>query len=356
MKLTRSEVQPIPTPQQIFDHLGHHVIGQEKARRAVALAAYGHMRRVEARRRGFTGFLRKSNVLLIGPTGSGKTLLARHLAEIMRAPFSAVDATEYTEAGYYGKDVELMITDLYTAADRSVEEAERGVVFIDEVDKIARRTQSAQSGAGTRDIGGEGVQQALLKMLEGREASIPSGAGGQPWSRNDHITIDTTNILFVCAGTFSDLLADRKEGVHQMGFGAPASTTRQKRIRHQDLITFGMLAEFLGRLPVVVELEELGQNDLIRVLTEPEESLVREFRERLAMDGVDLVIRRSALQLIARHALDRGVGARGLRGILEEVCAEVLFEAPSRPGKRVVIDSPFVRRRLADAPEMDESE
>jgi ATP-dependent Clp protease ATP-binding subunit ClpX len=354
MKLARPEVAPLPTPQQIFDHLNRHVIGQEKAKRAIALAAYSHLRRVEARRRGFSGFLKKSNVLLIGPTGSGKTLLARHLAEIMRAPFASADATEYTEAGYYGKDVELMITDLYIAADRTVEEAERGVIFIDEVDKIARRTQGAQSGAGTRDIGGEGVQQALLKMLEGREANVPSG-GGQPWSRNDHVSIDTTNILFVCAGTFSDLMADRKERKGVVGFGASPEAQRRKRIRHQDLITFGMLAEFLGRLPVVVELEELGEGDLIRVLTEPDESLVSEFRERLALDGVDLVVRKGALKEIAGYAIERGVGARGLRGIMEDVCNEILFEAPSRSGKRVIIDGAFVRRRLAESPPETES-
>jgi ATP-dependent Clp protease ATP-binding subunit ClpX len=354
MKLQRPDHQPFPTPLQIYEHLGRHVIGQERAKRAVALAAYGHMRRVEARRRGFTGTLRKSNVLLIGPTGSGKTLLARHLAEIMRAPFASADATEYTEAGYYGKDVELMIADLYQAADRSTEETERGVVFIDEIDKIARRTQGAQNGAGARDIGGEGVQQALLKMLEGREVTVPSGAG-QPWARNDHLTIDTTNVLFVCAGTFSDLLADRSER-RVVGFsvGAANDKRRRRHIKQQELISYGMLAEFLGRLPVTVELEELGQADLLRVLTEPEDSLVREFRDRLALDGVDLVLRQAALREVVAHAVDRGVGARGLRSIMEDVCSDILFEAPSRAGRRVVVDADYVRRRLRDMPDIGE--
>ena len=283
MKLQRSEHAPIPTPRQIYDHLSCYVIGQERAKRAIALAAYSQMRRVEAYRRGFAGMLRKSNVLMIGPTGSGKTLLAAPPSpEIMHAPFAASDATEYTEAGYYGKDVELMISDLYANADRSLEETERGVIFIDEIDKIARRTQGAQNGAGARDIGGEGVQQSLLKMLEGRPVTMPLGAG-QPWSRSDHLTVDTTHILFVCAGTFSDLLSDRSHLRRTVGFGGDASEgKRRPRIRPQDLVSFGMLSEFLGRLPIVVELDELGPKELIRVLTEPADSIVREFRDRLA--------------------------------------------------------------------------
>jgi ATP-dependent Clp protease ATP-binding subunit ClpX len=351
MKLARPDHEPIPTPREIDDHLSRYVIGQERARRAIALAAYSHMRRIEAHRRGLSGSLRKSNVLLIGPTGSGKTLLARHLAEIMRAPFSAADATEYTEAGYYGKDVELMISDLYASADHSVEETERGVVFIDEIDKIARRTQGAQNGAGTRDIGGEGVQQALLKMLEGRAITVPTGSN-QPWARNDHITIDTTHILFVCAGTFSDLLADRAEHHRPVGFGQDdAKSHRHKRIRQQELVSFGMLAEFLGRLPIVVELDELGAKELLRVLTEPKDSLLGEMRDRLALDGVDLVMRHAAMQEIARHAIDRKLGARGLRSIVEDVCGDVLFDAPTHPGRRVVIDAAYVRRRLREAGE-----
>jgi ATP-dependent Clp protease ATP-binding subunit ClpX len=325
------------------------VIGQERAKRAIALAAYSHLRRSEARRRGFAGVLHKSNVLLIGPTGSGKTLLARHLASIMRALFSVSDATEFTEAGYYGKDVELMITDLFTRADHSVEETERGVVFIDEVDKIARRTQGAQNGAGARDIGGEGVQQALLKMLEGREVTIPTTTS-QPWNRHESVQVDTTNILFVCAGTFSDLHANRRVA-RAIGFGdTTAGRTRAKRISQQELASFGMLAEFLGRLPVVVELEELGVHDLVRVLTEPDESLVREYRDRLALDGVELVLRSSAMKEMAQQAIHRRVGARGLRAIMEDVCSELLFDAPGRDGRKVVVDAAYVRRRLEDSP------
>jgi ATP-dependent Clp protease ATP-binding subunit ClpX len=350
MKLQRPDHQPVPSPRQIYDHLARHVIGQDRAKRALALAAYGHMRRIEARRRGYGGTLRKSNVLLIGPTGCGKTLLARHLAEIMRAPFATADATEYTEAGYYGKDVELMITDLFIAADRSTEETERGIIFIDEVDKIARRTQGAQNGAGARDIGGEGVQQALLKMLEGREINVPS-PGGQPWARSDHTTVNTTNILFVCAGTFSDLLADRADR-KVVGFTAPGGKARRRRIRQQELVSFGMLAEFLGRLSVVVELDELAPADLVRVLTEPEDSLLNEFRDRLALDGVEMVVRQAALREVVAHAVDRRVGARGLRTILEEVCSDILFDAPSNPARRVVIDGDYVRRRLRDMPDL----
>jgi len=349
MKLSRTEHVPIPTPREIYEHLARHVIGQERAKRAIALAAYSHLRRAEARRRGYAGVLHKSNVLLIGPTGSGKTLLARHLADFMRAPFSVADATEFTEAGYYGKDVELMVTDLYMRSGHSVEDTERGVVFIDEVDKIARRTQGAQNGAGARDIGGEGVQQALLKMLEGREVTVPTSAS-QPWNRHETVQVDTTNILFVCAGTFSDLHEHRK-AARSIGFGETnKGKAKHRRITQQELISFGMLAEFLGRLPVVVELEELGANDLVRVLTEPEESLVREYRDRLALDGVELVLRAAALKEMAQHAISRRVGARGLRSIMEEVCSEILFDAPGKTGKKVIVDAQFVRRRLADAP------
>ncbi len=349
MKLTRPEHAPLPTPRDILEHLDRHVIGQQDAKRAIALAAYAHMRRAEAVRRGYDGLWRKSNILLIGPTGSGKTLLAQHLAGVLRAPITVADATEYTEAGYYGKDVELMITDLYLRAGHSVEDTQRGVVFIDEVDKLARRSQGAQNGAGARDIGGEGVQQALLKLLEGREVQVPAGAG-QPWSRQESVVIDTTGILFVCAGTFTDLYGDL-ETRRPIGFDSGRGTGQRerRRIETKDLVAYGMLTEFLGRLPVVVELRSLTAHELERILVEPEDAVVKEFRSRLALDGVDLVVRQSAVREIVRYALARQVGARGLRAILEEVCADVLFEAPELGSRKVVVDAAYVRRQLKRA-------
>jgi len=247
------------TPRQLFDRLGRYVIGQERAKRAVAVAAYNHLKRCSLRRRGQHTRMRKSNILLVGPTGSGKTHLARTLATVLSVPFTVADATEYTEAGYYGKDVEMMIGDLLLKADQSVEEAQRGIVFLDEIDKIARRSQGAHTGAGSRDIGGEGVQQALLKLLEGREVYVPS-SGPQHWARQDFTLVDTTDILFVCAGTFSDLFAYR--GQRAVGFHASRSVARD-RISLRELRDYGMLSELLGRLPIVTELEELQPTELV---------------------------------------------------------------------------------------------
>ncbi len=342
------ESPSIPTPRQIAERLSRHVIGQERAKRALAVAAYNHLRRTALRSRGrrVASAPRKSNVLLIGPTGCGKTHLARHLAQVMDVPFHVADATEFTEAGYYGKDVEVMIAELLARAGHSVEQAQRGIVFIDEVDKIARRSQGHRAGVGARDIGGEGVQQALLKILEGREILVPLNLA-QHWQRHDAVTVDTTDILFVCAGTFTDIFAYSAEG-RSLGFGARDGAARRaaRRVRQKDLLEYGMLAEFLGRLPVVVQLDELGPDELLEVLTGPPDAVVREMKDLLASDGVDVAFTDGGLREIVRFATDRGAGARGLRAIVEETVADLLFEAPERRGTRVSIDAGFVRRRI----------
>jgi ATP-dependent Clp protease ATP-binding subunit ClpX len=334
---------PLLTPRAIYERLDRYVIGQERAKRAVAIAAYHHEQRLASRTARGRPLLRKSNVLLIGPTGSGKTHLAQNLAEILEVPFVVADATEYTEAGYYGKDVEVMIGELLQKANGAAEEARRGIVFLDEVDKIARRSHGARTGAGARDIGGEGVQQALLKLLEGREVFVPLDVT-QHWSKHDFVRIDTADILFICAGTFSDLHA--YAGDRAVGFGRAEGAPRARPIGQKQLLEYGMLAEFLGRLPVVVQLEPLGPDELYRILTVPPDSIVREFRERCAADGVELHLTEGALRAIVGFAHERGLGARALRGIVEEALAEVLFLAPERRGQKWSVDARYVVGRL----------
>jgi ATP-dependent Clp protease ATP-binding subunit ClpX len=351
----RREEGPVLTPRQIFERLERYVIGQEEAKRAVAIAAHNHLKRLQARRQHRGSLIKKSNILLMGPTGSGKTHIARNLAEILSVPFTTVDATEYTEAGYYGKDVEVMISDLLFKAHHSVEDTQRGIIFIDEVDKIARRTQGARNGAGSRDIGGEGVQQALLKLLEGREVFVPMNVT-QAWNKSDFVQIDTRDILFICAGTFSDLHDFGDSGARPLGFGAEEAVRKvRRRISVKQLVDFGMLAEFLGRLPVVVQLHTLGEEELLRVLTEPPDSVLREFRELLAYDEIELDFTEQALRAVVRFSVDKGLGARGLRSILEYVMADVMFEAPECRRRRISVDADFVRTRLhgLDAAQLD---
>lgn len=343
----RREEEPVLTPRQIFERLDRYVIGQEEAKRAVAIAAHNHLKRVQARRMRRGSLIKKSNILLIGPTGSGKTHIARNLAEILSVPFTTVDATEYTEAGYYGKDVEVMISDLLFKANHSVEDTQRGIIFVDEVDKIARRSQGARNGAGSRDIGGEGVQQALLKLLEGREVFVPMNVT-QAWNKSDFVQIDTKDILFICAGTFSDLHEYGDGGSRPVGFGAEDAVRKvQRRITVKQLVDFGMLAEFLGRLPVMVQLHALGEKELLRVLTEPPDSVMREFRELLQYDEIELDFTEDALRAVVGFSLEKGLGARGLRSILEHVMADVMFDAPELRRRRVMVDADFVRARLA---------
>ncbi|MBU8900529.1 ATP-dependent Clp protease ATP-binding subunit ClpX [Corallococcus sp. H22C18031201] len=334
------------TPRELYERLGRFVIGQDAARRAVAIAAHNHLKRVQARSLRRHSLIQKSNILMVGPTGSGKTHIARNLADILRVPFTTVDATEYTEAGYYGKDVEVMVSDLLFKANHSLEDTERGIIFIDEVDKIARRSQGARNGAGSRDIGGEGVQQSLLKMLEGRELFVPMNVT-QAWNKGDFVQVDTRDILFICAGTFSDLHEGLEEGTRAMGFGSDEAARRaSRRVTTRQLVDFGMLAEFLGRLPVMVQLERLAEPELLRVLTEPPDALTREFKELLALDDVALEFPETGLREVVRYAEHRGLGARGLRSIMEHVLADILFEAPERKHRRVSVDADYVRERL----------
>jgi ATP-dependent Clp protease ATP-binding subunit ClpX len=335
--------RPSLTPREIFAYLDRYVVGQERAKRSVAVAAYNHLKRC-AQPKGQKKLLKKSNVLLIGPTGCGKTHIARNLADCLKVPFTIADATEYTEAGYYGKDVEVMIAELLFKADQSIEETQRGIVFVDEIDKIARRSQGARNGAGSRDIGGEGVQQSLLKLLEGRELFVPLNVT-QHWNKHDFVQVDTSDILFICAGTFSDLslygAAERR-----IGFDENHQTRGSRRVTTKELLDYGMLAELLGRLPVVVQLDTLDEEQLLDVLTGPPDAIVREYQHLLSLDDIKLDFEDEALRRIVRFALARHIGARGLRSIVEEVCHDLMFEAPERRGETIVVTERYVAERL----------
>jgi ATP-dependent Clp protease ATP-binding subunit ClpX len=332
------------TPRQIFNYLDRYVVGQERAKRTVAIAAYNHLKRCGQATPAGKRLIKKSNILLLGPTGSGKTHIARTLANCLQVPFTVADATEYTEAGYYGKDVEVMVGELLHRADQDVERAQRGIVYIDEIDKIARRNQGARTGAGARDIGGEGVQQSLLKMLEGREIFAPLNVT-QHWNKHDFVVVDTQDILFIAAGTFSDLRVT--ETSRPVGFGAAGDDGgAPRRTTEKELLDYGLLAELLGRLPVRVELAPLGEDDLYLIMTGPPDAVVREYQALLKLDGVDLRFSEEALRLIARHCIRRRTGARSLRTLVEELCHDVMFEAPERKGETVEIDADAVAAHL----------
>jgi len=347
MKTARRDNPELLTPAQIYAHLDQYVIGQERAKRIIAIAAYNHQKRILNKKENEPNPLKKSNILMIGPTGCGKTHIARNLAEILDLPFTVVDATEYTEAGYYGKDVEVMIAELLFKTDGRTEDTQKGIIFIDEIDKIARRSHGARTGAGNRDIGGEGVQQALLKLLEGSEIFVPINVT-QHWSKHDFVLVDTSEILFICAGTFSDMPFIQQED-KPVGFRSRTGeqAKKRRRVTTDDLLEYGMVAEFIGRLPVLVHLDPLTKQDMMRILKEPPDSLLKEYTHLLSLDDIELKFTDGALELVIEHAMKTKMGARGLRTIMEEVMHDVMFDAPSTKGRKISISKRFVENRLA---------
>jgi ATP-dependent Clp protease ATP-binding subunit ClpX len=329
------------TPRRIFEQLDQYVVGQRHAKEVLAIAAYNHLKRIEYLKFGGDVSIRKSNILMIGPSGSGKTYLARTLAKILDVPFAYNDATAFTEAGYYGEDVEVAIGRLLYATNQNVDAAENGIVFIDEIDKIARRGGGSRTGSSQRDIGGEGVQQSLLKILEGEKLFVPMNVTAH-WNKYDYVEIDIANILFICAGSFSDMEEDRSDG-RSVGFVESAGPQRQG-VSSEDLVKYGFLPELLGRLPVRVELQELTPADLVTILTEPREAMVPEYQRLCALDQIQLEFSREALFAIAHAALKQRLGARALRAILEKVLHPILFVGPERAGERIVVTPEDVLR------------